>query len=192
MQDKQQTNRRTQPRRDEENAPNRTEQFLQLYGVAYPRIYACILSLLPDKNEAEEILQETSLVLWRRFSDFEPEGDFVRWACGIACNQIRKFRRERARSAVQFSDETLERIATVRQQRSEMLESRRRHLLQCVDSLPSDDRELLRRCCERAASIKQVAEELDRPANTVYKAMKRIREALKRCVDLAMRREEHP
>ena len=133
----------------------------------------------------------TSIVLWRRLDDFDPEADFVRWACGIACNQIRKFRRERARSALHLSDEAWERVAAVRQRQSEWPESRQHYLTECIDRLPQSDRELLCRCCEGIASIKQVAEELGRPTNTVYKAMKRIRTTLKRCVDMAMRREGH-
>ena len=189
MQDDKQTNGLDQPCAAEEEGAKQTKQFLDLYGIAHPRIFACIFSLLPNKVEADEIMQETSLVLWRRFDDFDPEADFVRWACGIACNQIRKFRRERAHSAVQLSDEAWERIAAVRERQSELLENRRLYLSECIDRLLEADLILLRRCCQRTASIKQVAEELNRPVNTVYKAVKRIRMTLKRCVDLIVRRE---
>jgi len=174
------------------NSDFREGQFLKLYGDSYPRIYACILTLLPDKTEADEILQETSLVLWKKFNEFDLGADFVRWACGIAYNEVRKYRRLRGKSVLHLSAEAWERVAAVREQQSEWLEGRRRYLAECVDRLPESDRILLFRCCEGVASIKQVSEELGRPANTVYKAIKRIRTALKRCVDLAMRRESRP
>lgn len=128
-------------------------------------------------------------MLWRRFDDFDPEADFVRWACGIACNQIRKLRRERSHSGLQLSNEAWERVAAARDRQKESLDSRRLFLAECVKKLQETDRILLSHYCKRTTSLKQVAEELDRPVNTVYKAMKRIRIALKQCVDLAMRKE---
>ena len=189
MQDNKRTNWEEQFLPVEEERAKQTKQFLDLYGTAYSRIFACIFSLLPNKIEADEVMQETSMVLWRRFGDFDPEADFVRWACGIACNQIRKLRRERSRSGLQISNEAWERVAAVRDRQTESLDSRQSFLKECVKKLQETDRILLSHSCKRTTSLKQVAEELNRPVNTVYKAMKRIRIALKQCVDLAMRRE---
>ncbi len=68
----------------------RTEQFVELYSAAHRSVYACVMTLVRDPSDADEVLQETSLVLWRKFNDFRPDGDFVSWACGIAYNQARK------------------------------------------------------------------------------------------------------
>jgi RNA polymerase sigma-70 factor, ECF subfamily len=181
------------------SAASRDERFLALYNVAYPRLYAFILSLLPDRTDAHDALQETSLVLLRRFDDFrrDPDGAeaeieaFIRWGCGIALNQVRRLRRQQA-SSVQFSDHVMQRIAVARTQYSELLESRRRFLPQCLEKLTASDRDLVARCFDKMTSIKSVAEQINRPANTVYKAVSRIRATLKRCIDSAVRQEEQP
>ncbi len=70
--------------------PTETERFVSQFTVAHRRIYAFILTLLPNRSEADEVMQETSLVLWRQFDQFDPQRDFVRWACGVALNQVRR------------------------------------------------------------------------------------------------------
>jgi RNA polymerase sigma-70 factor (ECF subfamily) len=181
------------------NVHSREDRFLDFYNTAYPRLYAFILSLLPDRADAHDALQETSVVLLRRFDDFrfQPDGAerevnaFIKWGCGIAFNQVRRLRRQRAQS-LQFSDQVLDRIAVARQRHSDLLESRRRFLPECVGKLVDSDRNLLFRCVDTTTTIKAVAEQLDRPVNTVYKALTRIRATLKTCIDLAVRREERP
>jgi RNA polymerase sigma-70 factor, ECF subfamily len=185
------------PSEDGLTVSSREERFLDFYNTAYPRLYAFILSLLPDRADAHDALQETSLVLLRRFDDFrfqpaktEREVEaFVRWGCGIALNQVRRLRRRKT-SSLQFSEQVLDRIAAAREQYSELLESRRRFLPECLDKLADSDRDLVLRCFQTTTTIKVVAEQINRPVNTVYKALNRIRTTLKKCIDLAVRQEE--
>ena len=189
---------RTSPTSQDGNAVAlQSERFLALYNTAYPRIHAFILSLMPSRSDVNDAMQETSLVLLRRFDDFRPSADdsesdaFVRWGCGIALNQVRRLKREGVR-AIPFSDALLSRIATAREQYSETLELRRRFLPGCIEKLSDSDRELVSRCFDQTGSIKTLANEMDRPVNTLYKAINRIRTRLKDCVDLAVRQEEMP
>ena len=162
-------------------------------------MYAFILSLLPHRADAHDVLQETCLVLFRRFDDFCPQAAggqteaeaFIKWGCGIAINQVRRLRQRRARLP-QFSDRVLDRIAAARQEHADLLELRRRFLPSCIDRLSESDRELISRCLDSGTTIKAVAEELQRPVNTIYKTVNRIRATLRRCIDLAVRRDEEP
>lgn len=186
-----------EPRASGESPGLRDERFLMLYNAAYQRIYAYVFSLLADRSDACDAMQETSLVLLRRFGDFQPDASaglsesesFVRWGCGIALNQVRRLRRERA-SAIPFSEQTLDRIAAARERHSDILESRRRFLPDCLKKLPEADRDLAMRCFCRTTSIKAIAEQANRPVNTLYKAINRIRQRLKQCIDLAVRQED--
>lgn len=168
----------------------RAAAFMPLYASAQHRIYACILALLPDAADADEVLQETSLILWQKFEEFRPDGDFARWACGIAYNQARRHRRERARAGMQFDDAVLDRIAAGHQQQIDYLESRRLALSDCLKKLRGSDRDLLARTYAADTTLKSVAQQLGRPVNTVYKAIQRIRLTLLECVDRSLRREE--
>lgn len=165
------------------------EQFMRLFGQSRDSIYRCILSLLPQVADADEVLQETTLVLWRKFGEFRPDGDFTRWACGIAYNQTRKFRREKIRDHARFSETLMERIAVVREENLELLETRSRVLDDCLKKLSARDRELMENYQSPGVTIKDIANQVGRPASTVYKAFKRIRLALFECVDRTLRSE---
>ena len=47
-------------------------------------LYAFILSLLPNRTEAEDILQETNLILCQKENEYNREGHFQGWAFSIA------------------------------------------------------------------------------------------------------------
>ena len=165
---------------------------MRLFGSCRHNVYATILSLLPHTSDAEEVLQETTFVLWSKFNEFQADGDFSRWACGIAYNQARRFRRDVSRAGVQFSEALMERIAVIREENLELLEARRRVLADCLQKLSVRDRELIDHYQTVGISVKQIAERLGRPVNTAYKALKRIRLALFECVDETLLTEGKP
>ena len=55
------------------------------------RIYAYILMLVHNHNDAEDLLQETASILWEKFDEYIPEKSFAAWAVGIARNKIYNF-----------------------------------------------------------------------------------------------------
>src|SRR5205085_9397094 len=75
------------------------------------QIFAYIYTLVPDRHDAEDLLQETSLVICEKFDEFTPGTDFVAWACQIAWWRVRYSRQKFARSKVIFDDEVLEAVA---------------------------------------------------------------------------------
>jgi DNA-directed RNA polymerase specialized sigma24 family protein len=48
-----------------------------------------------DPNEAEELLQEVSALLWEKFDSYDPSRPFSAWALGFARLQILKSSRTR-------------------------------------------------------------------------------------------------
>ena len=56
-----------------------------------------ILSLVADCSAAEDILQETNLVAWRKAADFESGSNFRAWAFRIAHFQILSYRQKVSR-----------------------------------------------------------------------------------------------
>ena len=81
--------------------------FVALFVKNQRRIYGYILTVVPDCNEADDLFQQTSLVLWEKADEFRPDGDFVRWACGIAFNVVRNWRVKKRRDRHCFSDEMM-------------------------------------------------------------------------------------
>lgn len=63
-------------------------EFLQLLTSHQSRIYAYILSLVFDRTQADDLLQETNAVLWRKAEEFETGTNFVAWAFQIAYYEV--------------------------------------------------------------------------------------------------------
>ena len=59
-------------------------EFLALLARHEQPLAACVHALVPNWQDAEEVLQETRVTLWRQFADFQPGSDFQAWARTIA------------------------------------------------------------------------------------------------------------
>ena len=53
-------------------------EYSQMITRIQKSLYAFILSLLPNRNEAEDILQETNLILCKKANEFDPKKDIFR------------------------------------------------------------------------------------------------------------------
>jgi RNA polymerase sigma-70 factor, ECF subfamily len=166
------------------------EEFLRLYSQHQRELFKFIFLLVPNHANAEDILQDTSVVLWRKFGQFSRGTDFFRWAAQIARYKVLEYRKKATRDRHLFwQDDLIEAIAETRLADSDRLLEQRNLLAQCVRKLAEADRELLLRCFAKGRTIKAVAGHIGRPVNTVYKALNRIRNALIDCVEKARWRE---
>lgn len=177
------------PTRNNDEA--RDEEFVRLFGLNQGRVFAYIVTLLPCWADAEDVLQRTSLVLWRKFDQFRPSADFCRWACGVAHRQTLKYLSQQNRRQRILSEAVLEKVAQTRIARNDLLERRRLAIDDCAAQLPVSDREIIEHYYYQGKkTAAEVARELGRPTNTILKALIRIRKSLHRCVDDAVSSEE--
>ena len=72
-------------------------------GRRQARLYGYIHSLIPDINDADDLYQQTALVLWNKFGEFDRARDFFAWACGVARGEAANFARRRARQRLYLS-----------------------------------------------------------------------------------------
>ena len=147
----------------------RQDQFVERFVRSQDRIYAYVATLLPNRADAEEVFQQISLLLWKKWQQFDPDRDFVAWACGMAHHEVRNFlRKHRDRGRVYLSEDVLAEVAHVRLELHDVLEARRQALQRCLDLLEPDVRALLERCYAGPDSIKAMAAELGKPPNVLY------------------------
>src|SRR3954453_1657098 len=125
-------------------SPETVDAFVRLLGQNQRRIFLYVMSLVPDCNDAEEIIQETNLVLWREFSRFQPGTNFAAWACKVAFHQVLAWRKRVRRDRLKFSAGFLEAVAEEASSASDALEERSQCLAHCIERLPEDRRKLLR------------------------------------------------
>lgn len=157
-------------------------EFVQLFTHHQRRLFLYILAQVSNPVEAEEILQETNVVIWSKCSRFQPGTNFLAWVSQIANFEVMKFRTRRRREKLVFSDDFLQTVAQTSLERSDELESRRSALVYCLSKLRQKDRELIEKRYAPGERGTHLAEQIGRPVNAVYQSLGRIRRALLECI----------
>lgn len=159
-----------------------TGEFVQLMIGCQSRLYAFIMSLICDPNQAADVLQQTNLVMWQKSDQFQPGTNFSAWAFQIARYQIMAHRQRYRRDRHVFDDETLATVAGTFEERAEGLEDRLAALSHCLGELNDDARWLIRRRYRDGLTVKRIAEELGHTANRVAVRLHRLRTMLLQCI----------
>jgi RNA polymerase sigma-70 factor (ECF subfamily) len=146
------------------------------------RLYAYILSLLGDPDQANDVLQESNVVLWRSVDEFQPGTSFRAWSFRIAHFQVMAFRQRRIRDRVVFDDDILALLDPIAREIDEVYETRERLLTGCLEKLNTEHRDLLHRRYVKGQSLRAIAEACRTTANGVAQALFRIRRGLIECV----------
>lgn len=162
--------------------PSATEDFMSLFLEDQRRIHGYIIALLGTHQDAEDLLQETAAVLWRRFGEFERGTNFFAWACKTAHLIVLGYRRRKGRESALLSEAAMEKIATCSHLENSLLTARTSAFEECLKKLRDADRQLVERCYSPGVRTKQVAEEIGRAETSVYKSLGRIRRTLADCV----------
>jgi RNA polymerase sigma-70 factor (ECF subfamily) len=145
------------------------------------RLYAYVYSLLGNREESLDVVQEVNLVLWRRASEFQPGTNFIAFAFKIAYFQVLAHRKRSQRDKLLFDDELLNEIAH-RCQNSGDDDTRERALEACMEKLPAQHRELLRQRYTEENPIDMIAAKANRSVGSIAMLLHRIRMSLIRCV----------
>jgi RNA polymerase sigma-70 factor (ECF subfamily) len=167
---------------DTHNETERRKLLMTLMTRHQRQIFSYIYALVPDRHDAEDLLQETSLVICEKFNDFEEGTDFVAWGCQIAYWRIRYSRQKFARSKVIFDQEVLDAVAQTASMMAEELDDRHVALSNCLQKLHARDRELLLTRYEPGCGVEEAARRSGRTLQTAYKALMRLRKLLLDCV----------
>src|SRR5262245_65027314 len=88
-----------------EDVQSRKAEFAEDLRPDQTRLYGYIHSLVRDLNDADDLFQQTTLILWKKFGEFDREGNFFAWACGIARLEVANFLRSRGRQRLYFNDD---------------------------------------------------------------------------------------
>ena len=167
------------------------DDFLRLYAESEAALRTFVRTMLQAREDASEVLQETILVLWRRFGEFDRTADFKRWAFGIARMKALSLLRDRRRDRHVFDDELVGRLA------NEAVALEQRHLTQrealdrCLEKLPVAQREIVLAAYAKGIRMDDLATQRGQTPMSLYKLLHRIRQALLECVERTLAKEEH-
>ncbi len=168
----------------------RDERFEQLLGTCQRPVYVYALSLLHNPADADEVVQETNLVLWEKFDQYEPGTNFVRWALSIARYEVLKIHNRRPKRERLFSSELLQSLADSAESLSDDLDPRRATLDGCLTKLSDKDRNLITHRYQSQATTRSLAESLGRSVQGTRRSLHRIRSALLACIERNLPRED--
>lgn len=165
------------------NRDARYRLFLKLFRENEDYLFGFVMKLLPNFAIAEDIMQETMMIMWQKFDDFQEGTNFIAWAKQIARYKVVEYiRKNKRRSMVHFSDNAVEELAS----QEPTIASQNTYfeaLHNCIDKLKDRNRKIIRLRYTREMKIKEVAELMDMTHNALSKHMARIHHRLKKCID---------
>jgi len=171
------------------SAPDKTELFIVQLSTIERSLALYVMTLVPRPQDAEDILQQSKLVMWRCFDQFQQGTNFGAWARKIAFHQVLTYRKRQKKSQLQVSDEFLEIIAAEAESHDEMLEVQRQLLTQCMTKLDPEHRQILNLRYHEGEEIEAIAAETNKTEGAVYRLLSRIRKNLHECVTRSLKKE---
>ncbi|UUO05776.1 sigma-70 family RNA polymerase sigma factor [Blastopirellula sp. J2-11] len=164
------------------NDPSRHQQFLREFTCHEPAVRAFVRRLVPSRSDADDILQEVSIVLWEKFDSFRAEEDFRAWACGIARYKVLSWLRDKGREKLVLASDVVELIADDSLAAESHLKQQREALETCFEKIPMTERNLLSQAYQADVKIQEVAAASGRSVAGFYQWLYRMRRMLLECI----------
>ena len=149
---------------------------------AQPSLYGYLMSLVHDRQAADELVQELAERLWKRFGDYGAGRPFVAWGIGFARYLAMEWRRRQSRLPLPLDDATLQALAEETEQALPEHAARLEALRDCLRKLTDRQREILRLRYEESTPVAEIAAASRHTPMAVYKAIKQAHLALFGCV----------
>lgn len=153
------------------------DSFRELYEVMSKSVYGFALSILKNKYDAEDILQETFVKVYNSSSGYVSHGKPVAWILRITRNLAISKLREYAKNN-EYDDEQQEKIDF-----AFVTDVEKRLLLEKIfEILTDDEKQIVVLHCVSGLKYREIADILDCPLNTViskyHRAIKKLKNGL--------------
>ncbi|CAN5676042.1 sigma-70 family RNA polymerase sigma factor [soil metagenome] len=169
--------------------PEQYEAFVRLFVTHEGRLRGFLRTLLRDWNDVDEVMQETSLIAWRKFNQFDLTTNFMAWTAAIARFEALKHLRKQSRDRLVFNDDILDLLAEESLEKVDTLANHRSALGKCLEKLDARQKELLQLAYQPGVKFHEVAEQAGKSAQAFYKTIQRMRATLLDCAEKQMQKE---
>ena len=159
-----------------------SESFVLLLTQHQEALFRYIFSLVPMEADARDILQETSLALYRKWDQFDPSRPFLPWAFRFAYLQVQKHREKTARSPLLFSEDVMDLLANERGHLAPVLDERLHLLDACLQKLPAAQKELVTARYGLRQSAEDLMQRFAMSRRTLFRNLELLRQQLHDCV----------
>ena len=166
-----------------------TERFVSDLTSSQPRLFAYVLSLLRNPDEARDVLQETNLVLWKKLDEYPEIASFEAWSTKVAYFQVLAYRRDRGRDRHQFDEQLISQVAEAAEKATKDTDQRMTYLSACIEKLSESHRELLSNRYAKQISVKEMAKNMGKTPAALGMTLYRVRRVLMDCVEIRLQSE---
>lgn len=166
------------------------DRFVRLLSSHSRQVFGFILTLASNRTDAEDIFQNTSVALWKKFGDYREGTNFRAWACQVAYLEIVEHRRRRSKLHRLLSDGAFQALATEAMDLESQPDQREDALVGCLQKLPAAERKLIESRYFNSQTPKQIAERSSKSIYAVYRSLARVHEALLECVQRKLTGEQ--
>ncbi len=164
--------------------------FVQHLTGAQSALYAFICSLMGELEQAQDVLQETNVKLWRRAREYDASRPFLAWAYSFARWEVMAWRKKVQRSRLVLDDDLLDLVAAKLATPADV-DGSLAALEKCLAHLPSKQREIVHARYEQGETVRAMAARMGQPENALAALLYRIRRALHECITASLAKEEH-
>ena len=166
---------------------DKESSYIRLLTANYVRIKSFIYSMLPNEADADDVMQEASIIMWKKFDSYVPNTDFTAWAVTIAKYKVLEFRRKNYSDNVMLDSQVLELLAKDNLNIFEQAEERTEILMECVNSLPEGDRDFIKLKYSHGLTLKKLANSFGLSVTSAFRNSARIHGLLQSCVQRKMK-----
>lgn len=155
-------------------------------------LFAYLLACVRNHNDAEELFQEVAATVVASFDKLRDEAEFLPWAREIARRHVLSFFRRSSRPIV-YSTELVDLLANASSADGSEADCQQRTaaLHACLDRLPRHSREVIQMRYDGTVSgVDEIANRIGRSMAATYGMLKRIRLALRSCMETKLAGEE--
>ena len=119
------------------------EEIAWQWTASLPSVAAYIRSFTNDFHDAQDILQNVSMAVVRKYGEYDRNKPFVAWAIGIARNELLAYRRRKSIYRQFFDDESFEKLGEAFAEAEEDVKPLLEALQNCMRQASGKSRRLL-------------------------------------------------
>lgn len=161
--------------------PSSQAEFVRLLTQHSSQLFGFVLALTANRADAEDVFQNTSVVLWEKFDAFEQGTSFYSWACRIAYFESLYHRRKTKRMKT-ISDEAWQALANDALAMTDAPDEGQEALADCLEKLAAADREILEKKYYAKLSVVEIATASAKSVHSIYRTLSRVHDQLLDCV----------
>lgn len=164
------------------------EAFVRQLEEAQSRLYSYIHMLVQNVADADDLFQQTTVIAWKKYAQFNGTSSFLTWVCGIARLEAKNLLRKRNKLLPLGENIDCLLVEAFEEFPREERDDRRTALFDCVRRLRRPDQRLLEECYVKNRRVRSIAEEMQRSPQSVHNSLYRIRTCLLECIQRTLAR----